>query len=205
MKIISAILAALLPLAAAGEAIHEKYLSEPYPQQGDIICINPVPLKVPLSMMQTEFMQFQMSMDSHFEDSTVITSEPAAWNIFNAHKELAPGTWHWRFRGVSAGGEALPWSGTFTFSIAEDTPVFVTPPYDVFRKNIPAEKISEQASLSGDLNLCGVSLLVFLRLCEKEYNVRMPEETAFYAREFGYVLTNVGELATLLYEAVKKA
>lgn len=73
------------------------------------------------------------------------------------------------------------------------------------RFDIPAEKISEQASLSGDLNLCGVSLLVFLRLCEKEYNVRMPEEVAFYAREFGYVLTNVGELATLLYEAVKKA
>ena len=141
MKIISAILAALLPLAAAGEAIHEKYLSEPYPQQGDIICINPVPLKVPLSMMQTEFMQFQMSMDSHFEDSTVITSEPAAWNIFNAHKELAPGTWHWRFRGVSADGETLPWSGTFTFSIAEDVPVFVTPAYDVFRKNISAEQI----------------------------------------------------------------
>lgn len=71
--------------------------------------------------------------------------------------------------------------------------------------NIPAEKISEQASLSGDLNLCDASLLVFLRLCEKEYKVRMPEEVAFNAREFGYVLTSVGELATLLYEAVKKA
>ena len=141
MKIISVILAALLPAAAAAanESVHEKYLSDPYPRQGDIICINPVPLKVPLSMMQTEFMQFQMSMDSHFEDSTVITSEPAAWNIFNAHKELAPGTWYWRFRGITADGETLPWSGTFTFSIAEDIPVFVTPPYDVFRNNIPEE------------------------------------------------------------------
>ena len=82
MKMISIILAALLPLVAAGEAIHEKYLSEPYPQQDDIICINPAPLKVPLGMMQTEFMQFQMSMDRHFGDSTVITSEPVAWNIF---------------------------------------------------------------------------------------------------------------------------
>ena len=139
MKIISIILAALLPLVAAGEAIHEKYLSEPYPRQDDMICINPVPLKVPLGMMQTEFMQFQMSMDRHFGDSTVITSEPVAWNIFNAHKELAPGTWYWRFRGVSADGETLPWSRTFSFSIAEDIPVFVTPGYDVFRKNIPAE------------------------------------------------------------------
>ena len=139
MKIISVILAALLPLAAAGKAIHEKYLSDPYPQQGDIICINPVPLKVPLSMIQTGSMQFQMSMDRHFEDSTVITSEPVAWNIFNAHKELASGTWYWRFRGVSADGKPLPWSGTFTFSIAEDIPVFVTPAYDVLRKNIPAE------------------------------------------------------------------
>lgn len=139
MKIISVILAALLPLVAAGEAIHEKYLSEPYPRQDDMICINPVPLKVPLGMMQTEFMQFQMSMDRHFGDSTVITSEPVAWNIFNAHKELAPGTWYWRFRGVSADGKTLPWSRTFSFSIAEDIPVFVTPGYDVFRKNIPAE------------------------------------------------------------------
>ena len=139
MKIISVILAALLPLVAAGEAIHEKYLSEPYPRQDDMICINPVPLKVPLGMMQTEFMQFQMSMDRHFGDSTVITSEPVAWNIFNAHRELAPGTWYWRFRGITSDGDTLPWSETFTFSIAEDIPVFVTPAYDVFRKNIPEE------------------------------------------------------------------
>lgn len=69
--------------------------------------------------------------------------------------------------------------------------------------DIPAEKISEQASLSDDLNLCGVCLLAFLRLCEKKYQVRIPKEVASDA-QFGYVLLTVGELATLLYEEVKK-
>lgn len=139
MKTAITIILALLPVmkAAADGPIHEKWLSAPYPQQDDIICINPTSLKVPEDLADNGLLQFQMSMARDFSDSTTVTSKPVAWNIFNPHKELAEGTWYWRYRSVSQDGDKFPWSPTYSFTMTADIPVFVTPPYEVFLENIP--------------------------------------------------------------------
>lgn len=139
MKTAITIILALLPVmkAAADGPIHEKWLSAPYPQQDDIICINPASLKVPEDLADNGLLQFQMSMARDFSDSTTVTSKPVAWNIFNPHKELAEGTWYWRYRSVSQDGDKFPWSPAYSFTITADIPVFVTPPYEVFLENIP--------------------------------------------------------------------
>ena len=142
-KILTAAAILALPLisaAAASAPIHEKKLADPYPQQSDIICLNPASLKVPYAMLEDGLLQFQMSMDENFEDGMVLTSKPLAWNIFNPHRELGQGTWYWRFRNISPDGKELPWSESYQFEITADIPVFVTPPYEVFLKNIPRER-----------------------------------------------------------------
>ena len=146
--IISAVLLLMPLLGIAGDrnstatcskGIFEKYLSEPYPQEDDKPYINPAALKVPRDMKQAEMLQFQMSMDKKFKDNTTILSKPVFWNIFNPHRELAAGTWYWRFRSVWADGKSSAWSDTYSFEITGDIPVFVTPPFSTLLENIPKD------------------------------------------------------------------
>lgn len=111
----------------------------PYPQQEHIIYLNPAPLLVPYGMKQSDFLQFNLSTDKRFESERSILSKPVAWCVFNPHQVLSTGTWYWRFRSVSKSGEELPWSETYSFTVADDTPQFATPPFSTFRKNVPRE------------------------------------------------------------------
>ena len=115
----------------------------PYPQQEYIIYLNPAPLLVPYSMKQSDFLQFNLSTDKKFESERSILSKPVPWCVFNPHQVLSTGTWYWRFRSVSKSGEELPWSETYSFTVADNTPQFATPPFSAFMENVPQDWIIE--------------------------------------------------------------
>lgn len=111
----------------------------PYPQQEHTIYLNPAPLLVPKALKQSDFLQFNLSMDKEFKDSSSILSKPVPWCVFNPHQILDAGIWYWRFRSVSKSGEEMPWSKTYSFTVTDSTPKFTTPPFSVFFNNIPEE------------------------------------------------------------------
>ena len=111
----------------------------PYPQQEHTIYLNPAPLVVPLTLKQSDFLQFNLSPDENFERDKSILSKPVPWCVFNPHQILSSGTWYWRFRSVSKSGEEKPWSRTYSFTVTDTTPKFATPPFSTFFKNIPEE------------------------------------------------------------------
>lgn len=119
--------------------IHENVRETPFPQQHNILYINPSPLLVPLEMKQSDYLQFNLSQDKRFESAGSILSENMPWCMFNPHKVLENGTWYWRVRSVSKSGETMPWSEIFSFTVTDDIPQFVTPAFDVFLNNIPKE------------------------------------------------------------------
>ena len=63
----------------------------PYPQKDNIIYLNPAPLLVPLSMKQSDYLQFNLSQDKNFKGDNDILSKPVPWCMFNAHKVLNTG------------------------------------------------------------------------------------------------------------------
>lgn len=119
--------------------IHENVRETPYPQESHTLYINPAPLLVPAVMKQSDYLQFNLSQDRHFRSESTILSDTISWYMFNPHRVLENGTWYWRVRSVSRSGETLPWSKTYTFQVTDDIPQFVTPPFEQFLRNIPAE------------------------------------------------------------------
>lgn len=117
--------------------IHENVRETPYPQKEHTLYLNPSPLLVPLEMKQSDFLQFNLSTDKNFDNESSILSDPAPWCMFNPHQILSSGTWYWRVRSVSKSGEEMPWSKTFSFTVTEDIPQFVTPAFNTFLANIP--------------------------------------------------------------------
>lgn len=109
----------------------------PYPQQEHIIFLNPAPLLVPVTLKQSDFLQFNLSPDKEFKSNRSILSKPVPWCVFNPHQILDTGTWYWRFRSVSKSGEEMPWSQAYSFVVTDDTPKFATPPFSTFFENIP--------------------------------------------------------------------
>ncbi len=129
-----------MPAAAhesAPERVHENVRETPYPQPFHQVYLNPAPLLAPKSLKTSENIQFQLSKDPDFKDKSTVTSDPKPWCMFNPHRELEKGTWHWRLRSVDADGKAGDWSQTWSFVITGDEPVFVTPPFSEFYKNMP--------------------------------------------------------------------
>lgn len=118
------------------DRIHENTRTTPYPQEFHQPFINPAPLLVPPGE-EGDSVQFMLSQDKTFKDSSTQISKPAVWRMFNPHRILKPGTWHWRFRSVKKGGEKMPWSPTYSFTMDADVPQFVTPPFETFLRNIP--------------------------------------------------------------------
>lgn len=117
--------------------IHENVRETPYPQKEHILYLNPSPLLVPLSMKQSDFLQFNLSKDKNFRDESSILSKPVPWCMFNPHQILSAGIWYWRVRSVSKSGEEMPWSTVYNFKVTDDIPQFVTPEFDTFLQNIP--------------------------------------------------------------------
>lgn len=131
--------------------IHENVRETPYPQQGHTLYINPAPLLVPQSTKQSDYLQFNLSRSKDFSDASTLLSQPKPWCIFNPHKVLESGTWYWRVRSVSKEGKELPWSKTYSFTVTDDIPQFVTPEANVFLNNIPQAYPRIYCFLNGNL------------------------------------------------------
>ena len=91
----------------------------------------------PQSTRQSDYLQFNLSRSKDFSDASTILSKPKPWCMFNPHKVLENGTWYWRVRSVSKEGKEFPWSRTYSFTVTDDVPQFVTPEADVFLSNVP--------------------------------------------------------------------
>lgn len=135
------------------EAWHDKMRTMPYPKLDNELFINPSPLIVPQSMKTKDSIQFELSQDKDFGNSStgishipmttrassapVITSKFVAWNMFNPHQVLQTGTWYWRYRQKSKGEEPGEWSTPIEFRVDASASTFVTPQFDMFLKNMP--------------------------------------------------------------------
>ena len=117
--------------------IHENERETPFPQQGNVLYINPSPLLVPQSVKQSDYLQFSLSQSKDFPEKNTILSKPVPWCMFNPHHILENGTWYWRVRSVSKSGKEMPWSQTYSFHVTADVPQFVTPTVEVFLNNLP--------------------------------------------------------------------
>ena len=124
------------PEVDAPEAWHDKTRTQPYPKLSNELYLNPPPLIVPEGMKTGERIQFALSQSADFPEGSTQTSEADKWCMFNPHRQLEAGTWFWRYRNVSANGTEGEWSGPIEFEVKAETPVFVTPGYADFRKNI---------------------------------------------------------------------
>ena len=121
----------------SANAIHDKIRTQPYPKLSNELYLNPAPLIVPQSLKTAAFLQFALSQDSSFNESTTLLSDTISWCMFNPHHVLAPGKWYWRYRNISSNGTKHAWSETIPFEVKGNTPVFVTPNFTDFYKNIP--------------------------------------------------------------------
>lgn len=116
---------------------HQKMRTVPYPRQNNELYVNPAPLIVPQGMKKSTYLQFALSSTPEFTDATTTTSDNVAWNMWNPHRQLEPGTWYWRFRNVNSSGTASDWSETYSFTVTGTEPVFVTPIWEYFLSMAP--------------------------------------------------------------------
>lgn len=56
--------------------IHENERETPFPQQGNVLYINPSPLLVPQSVKQSDYLQFSLSPSKDFPEENTILSKP---------------------------------------------------------------------------------------------------------------------------------
>lgn len=119
------------------DAFHDSERTTPYPKADNELYLNPPPFIVPKNMKTDELLQFELSHDETFPEGETRQSEPKPWNIYGPHCKLETGTWYWRFRSVSTDGTPGEWSRNYSFEVKAETPIFVTPGFEIFRTNAP--------------------------------------------------------------------
>ncbi len=120
------------------DAYQDKIRTQPYPKADNELYLNPAPLIVPQAMKTGERLQFSLSRTEDFSSSETLLSEPQEWCMYNLHRRLEVGTWYWRFRSTNLNGTAPgEWSSIYRFEVKNDTPEFVTPPFQTFLANAP--------------------------------------------------------------------
>lgn len=120
------------------DSYRDKVRTSPYPKADNELFLNPAPLIVPQAMKKGDRLQFSLSSSESFDSSDTFVSEPQEWCMYNLHRQLAAGTWYWRFRSTAADGSASgEWSDTYSFEVKDGTPVFVTPGFKAFLENAP--------------------------------------------------------------------
>mgnify|MGYP001540984559 FL=1 len=124
--------------AGIPDAYQDKIRTQPYPKADNELYLNPAPLIVPQAMKTGERLQFSLSRTEDFSSSETLLSEPQEWCMYNLHRRLEVGTWYWRFRSTNLNGTAPgEWSAIYRFEVKNDTPEFVTPPFQTFLANAP--------------------------------------------------------------------
>jgi len=128
-----------------GARMHDKERTQPYPREHHVLYLNPPPLLVPLKAIYpdgkkngTQLVTFQLSRDAAFKSADTITSDAKPWAVFNAHRELEPGVWFWRY-GLSTTGNSVKWAEPQHFTVSETTARFATPPFGQLLAGIPKD------------------------------------------------------------------
>lgn len=75
MKIRFAVIGILCMLLMIPVYANNPLRKAPYPQQENIIYLNPAPLLVPLSMKHADYLQFNLSQDKNFKGDNDILSK----------------------------------------------------------------------------------------------------------------------------------
>lgn len=124
--------------AGIPDAYQDKIRTQPYSKADNELYLNPAPLIVPQAMKTGERLQFSLSRTEDFSSSETLLSEPQEWCMYNLHRRLEVGTWYWRFRSTNLNGTTPgEWSAIYRFEVKNDTPEFVTPPFQTFLANAP--------------------------------------------------------------------
>ena len=124
--------------AGIPDAYQDKIRTQPYPKADNELYLNPAPLIVPQAMKTGERLQFSLSRTEDFSSSETLLSEPQEWCMYNLHRRLEVGTWYWRFRSTNLNGTTPgEWCAIYRFEVKNDTPEFVTPPFQTFLANAP--------------------------------------------------------------------
>lgn len=124
--------------AGIPDAYQDKIRTQPYPKADNELYLNPAPLIVPQAMKTGERLQFSLSRTEDFSSSETLLSAPQEWCMYNLHRRLEVGTWYWRFRSTNLNGTTPgEWSAIYRFEVKNDTPEFVTPPFQTFLANAP--------------------------------------------------------------------
>lgn len=124
--------------AGSTDTYHDYIRQHPYPKADNELYLNPPPLIVPeQARNRGEQLQFALSRSAGFEPDVTEVSKPVPWCMYNPHRVLESGTWHWRFRVIAADGTEQPWSDAYQFSVTDDLPRFATPAVDVLFNNLP--------------------------------------------------------------------
>ncbi|MBN8459080.1 MAG: DUF4962 domain-containing protein [Verrucomicrobia bacterium] len=139
-----------LRLASAGDAVppsgevacdlprmHDKIRSLPYPRSGHEVYLNPPPLIVPGKPGGGGILRFALSRDPAFPPDATTLSDGRPWTMFNIHRALEPGVWHWRHQ-WTVDGKAQAWSEAQRFEIAENLARYNPPAAAVFLKGVPS-------------------------------------------------------------------
>lgn len=184
--------------------VHENVRETPYPQKEHTLYLNPSPLLVPVAMRKAAFLQFALSQDPNFREDRTILSKPLPWCMFNPHQILEEGTWHWRFRSVDKAGKGTAWSQNYSFTVTNDIPQFVTPPYETFARNLPKGYPRLYCFMEEGLKKAPATIRSHPEYKELVHRANMALETEFETSPEPYkVAGKMGQMTNFLYTAYR--
>jgi len=108
------------------KAIHPATRQTAWPSDGAAVDVNPPSLLWPAVRRQDVRYRVRLSQDQRFPADKTVKSKDLPWAIFNPHKELAKGRWHWQYE-VFKGGNVQKKSGIHSFIVADQARTYMTP------------------------------------------------------------------------------
>ncbi|MCP4261975.1 MAG: DUF4962 domain-containing protein [Planctomycetes bacterium] len=108
------------------QAIHPVTRQTAWPSDDTVVDVNPPSLLWPVVKRQDIRYRVRLSQDPHFHPDKTIRSNDLPWAIFNPHKELTYGKWHWRYE-VLRDGKVQSVSKVHSFIVSNSARAFVTP------------------------------------------------------------------------------
>ncbi len=118
------------------EAVHPERLTAATPADGRSVCTNPPSLLWPPVARRDVRYCVRLSKDPSFPAGQTLQADDLPWAMFNPHRKLEPGVWHWKYA-VRRGQDRPRWSRVFQFRVDESARVRVTPSPERFVAGCP--------------------------------------------------------------------
>ncbi|NQT11477.1 MAG: DUF4962 domain-containing protein, partial [Planctomycetes bacterium] len=120
-------------------AIHPARRVDASPAKGLLVAVNSPPLLWPVRSGRDVRYQVRLSQDARFSRGPTIEAHGLRWAMFNPHRRLAEGTWHWQYGTTRRPGADVQWSPVFRFDVDGAARVFVAPPAAEMIRGVPQE------------------------------------------------------------------